>query len=645
MSLPKTLSLTAIPSPGDQSRLYWLLAAALVAFVAYIPAIRGGFIWDDDAYVTANLTLRDLPGLARIWTSPLSIPQYYPLVHTTFWLEYHLWQLWPAGYHFDNVMLHIAGAFVLFALLRQQNVPGAMLAAILFMLHPVHVESVAWVTERKNVLSGLLYLLSMYSYLKWAARRPREGQSWATRNSLYFLSLVLFVAALLSKSVTASMPAAILLVIWWKRDLRRSDVWPLVPFFVLGIGMGQITSYLERTHVGASGPEWSWTFLERCFIAGRALWIYAEKLAFPFGLSFIYPRWSLGRNDPVSYLFPILCVIVPVALWSGRKLWGRGPLVCVLLFAGTLFPALGFVNVFPMRYSFVADHFQYLASIGLIVGFAYLAQRASRPLPAAARIAGAAVLCIALSVLTWQRSTVLADAVVLWKDTIQKNPSNWLAPCKLGIELVKRGRSKEAEQYLRKAVELNPTAGDTHAALAWWLAQPGRDRLKEAEGELREALRIEPTYSAAHVDLADVLYRQDRFAEAIPELKLAAASNGLSSTYSKLGFCLEQCGRFDEAIGSYREAINRAGGAPDPDAYFSLGNCLLKIGSAQDAIESYQNAISIRPKDPDYLTAVGNAFLRVNDRGGAFKAFARALSIQPENVEARDGMKRAQNGN
>ncbi len=250
--------------------------------------MHGGFIWDDDDYVQDNPTLRSLAGLGQIWFQPGATRQYYPLVHTTYWLEYRLWGLDPTGYHVVNVILHALSAVVVWRILSRLQVPGAWAAAALFALHPVHVESVAWITERKNALSGAFYLSAAWAYLRYeAARRPR----W------YGAALVLFAAALLSKTVTCTLPAALLLVLWWKGQtpMRRPAV-ALGPFFVLAVAMSAVTVWMERHSVGAWGPEWDLSLVERGLIAGRALWFYAAKLLVPLDLAFIYLRWAIDAT-------------------------------------------------------------------------------------------------------------------------------------------------------------------------------------------------------------------------------------------------------------------------------------------------------------------------------------------------------------
>ena len=263
----------------------------LLVCLAYLPALRDGFIWDDDSYVTGNPTLRNLHGLYRIWFELGAVPQYYPLVHTTFWLEYHLWGLHPPGYHLINILLHAAAAVLLWQVLRGLQLPGAWLAAALFALHPIEVESVSWITERKNVLSAVFYFAAVLAYLRFAAWAVPEGAN-RRRWRWYFLALLLFLAALLSKTVTCSLPAALLLVCWWKQGrVRWADVYPLLPFFVVGMGLGLLTAGMEKYHVGAQGADWSLSFADRCLIAGRALWFCADAAEEPIGREW---GWGFG---------------------------------------------------------------------------------------------------------------------------------------------------------------------------------------------------------------------------------------------------------------------------------------------------------------------------------------------------------------
>ena len=317
-------------------------------------------LWDDDQHVTSR-ALRSAEGLRRIWFEIGATQQFYPVVYTAFWLEHRVWGDDTLGYHVVNVVLHACSALLLLLILRRLSIPGAWLAATLFALHPVYVESVAWIAEMKNTLSGAFYLAAMLAYLRFDVSRR-----WLP----YALAAALFVLALLSKTVTATLPAALLVLFWWQRGAIawRRDVLPLLPFVVAGAAGGLTTAWIERTLLGARGAEFEFSLVERVLIAGRAIWFYLATLAWPSRLIFIYPRWEVSEGVWWQYLFPAGVVALVAAAWLVRKR-SRAPLAVLLLFSGTLFPVLGFFNVYPFRFSFVADHFQYLASAAVIVLF------------------------------------------------------------------------------------------------------------------------------------------------------------------------------------------------------------------------------------------------------------------------------------
>jgi len=541
-------------------RGFWLgLLLVLATVAAYWPVFSAGFIWDDDDYVTRNQNLRDAAGLWQIWFNPAATPQYYPLVHTTFWLEYHLWGLQPVGFHVVNVLLHAFGALLVWRILAGLNLPGAWLAAAVFSLHPVQVESVAWVTERKNVLSAVLYFSALLCYLRFAALVGVAGV--AGRRSSYYAALGLFIAALLSKTVACSLPAAILLVLWWKKDrLHWRDVVPLLPFFVLGAGLGLLTAWLEKHHVGAQGASWSLTPVERCLVSGRALCFYVAKLAWPNPLTFNYPRWTINPGLWWQWLFPVAVLSVVVGLWLARHKIGKGALVGVLFFGGTLLPALGFINLYPMLYSFVADHFQYLASIGMIALAASLAVRFLQCRAVHLRFQAllAAGLLLVLGALTWRQCGAYQNLETLWLDTLQKNPRSWLAHSNLGRLLAQQQNYADAEAHYLAALASNPDVDTIHYNYGNLLARTGR--LDDAVTEYHQALQLAPEKPQAHLSLGTVLYRQHRTGEAVAE--------------------------FERAIRCQ----------PDfADAYYDLGNALVSQHRPAEAVAAYQHALRLQP--------------------------------------------------
>jgi Flp pilus assembly protein TadD len=517
---------------GAMNRPVFICALlAVMTLVAYIRALHGGFIWDDDDFVTKNLTLRSLHGLYRVWFELGAVLQYYPLVFTTFWVEYHLWGLDPFYFHLANVLLHALAACLLWRVMMRLEVRGAWLVAALFALHPVCVESVAWITERKNVLSAVFYFAAALAYLRFLGNRTARGEdSEGQSRSLglkqatwvwYVVALLCFVMALLSKTVTCSLPAALLLVVWWKKGrLRLGDVLPVAPFFALGAALGLLTAWMERHYVGAEGAAFALTFLQRCLIAGRALWFYAAKLLWPVPLTFIYPRWQVSTAAWWQWLFPVAALGAVTALWLARRRIGRGPLAGVLFFAGTLFPALGFFNVYPMRFSFVADHFQYLASVGLLALAASgitagLDDLGNRRLARAA----ASGLLLLLCGLTWRQCGMYADHETLWATTLTRNPDSFIVHNNLGNLLIRRGQVNEAVGHFQRVIQLQPDYQVGYYNLANVLMQKGET--EQAIALYKRAVELAPRYIGAHNNLANALFAQGRTREAMTHYETA----------------------------------------------------------------------------------------------------------------------------
>ena len=567
-----------------------LLAAATL--IAYQRVWHAGFIWDDDAHLTRP-DLRSLHGLWSIWSEPGATQQYYPLLHSAFWLELRLWGYSAPGYHLANVLLHAAAACLLLRVLRRLRVPGALLAASAFALHPVCVESVAWISEQKNTLSGVFYLAAALAYLRFdERRRPR----W------YVLATLLFVLALPCKTVTATLPAALLVVAWWRRG-RLSwgvDAKPLVPWLAMGAAAGTLTAWMERAYVGAGGAAAGLGIAERFVVAGRAIWFYLGKIFWPADLIFIYPRWAVDARDPWQDLLPAAVLAALAALFALRHR-SRGPLAAALLFTGTLFPALGFVDVYPFRFSYVADHFQYLATAMMLsaaaAGLALAGERLSPAIRYAAR-AGAACAVAALAALTWRQCAMYADIGTLWQTTIARNPACWMAYNNLGLALMADGQGDEAiGQYLR-AIEINPGFAGAHTNLGAALMRKGR--ADEAVAQYRRALEIDPD---------DV------------------------ETHNNLGIALRSQGRMDEAVAQYTAALRIKPG--DLGTNYNLGNALLQMGRVDEAIARYEKALEISPNFADAHNNLGNAYRRIGRMDEAMDQYRMALAIDPANARAR----------
>jgi tetratricopeptide (TPR) repeat protein len=386
------------------------------------------------------------------------------MVFSAFWAQIRLWGLDPFGFHLVNIFIHICNALLLWRCLEKLAIPGAFWAACIFAVHPVHVESVAWVTELKNVLSAFFYLLAFLSYWRFSELQCSASGCRNTVWMYYVTALILFCFALLSKTVTCTLPAVILLLFWWKRGrVEWREGGQLLPFFIWAFILGLLTLRLETDHLMAKGPEWDFSIVERFLIAGRVLWFYAGKLLWPYPLIFNYPRWHIDASAWWQYLFPVGAIVVIAVLWRYKGKTGRGPLVACLFFIGSHFPVLGFMNVYWMRFSFVADHFQYIASFSLIVIFCFIIRLLTQKFCKSFKYAETTifvVILLALSALTWQQGKIYNSRLALFNDTIGKNPASWLSYSNRAVDYTQSGRDDLAMADLDKALELNPNEAD-----------------------------------------------------------------------------------------------------------------------------------------------------------------------------------------
>ncbi len=600
-----------------------MLPALLLAILAaYAPAWHGGMLWDDDGHITPP-GMRSLAGLGRIWLDPSATQQYYPVVHSVFWLQHRLWGDAMLGYHLLNLLLHALAAFLVALILQRLSVSGAWLAAVIFALHPVHVESVAWVSELKNTLSGVFYLWAVLTYLKFDNTRDWHRYAGA---------LALFALALLSKTVTATLPAALLVVFWWRRARLewRRDVLPLAPFFALAAAGGLLTTYVEWALIGAQGAEFQFTLIERFLIAGRAIWFYLGKLLWPANLMFNYPRWLVSQAVWWQYVYPLGVIVVLAGFWLMRRR-SRGPLAALLLFIGTLFPALGFINVYPFQFSFVADHFQYLASIAVIAPISAILAGLVRRWRVPARPAGAALTVLAgglMGVLAWGQSRQYADAGTLYRATIARNPASWLAYNNLGT-LEAATHPEEAISHFNRALQIKPHNPDALNNLGSVLR--GLGRLEEAEIRLREAVRLDPDYFEARYNLGITLQKLGR-PEALNQLEAAVRRNpNFADAHFALGNALKAVGRIEEARNQYQQALQLR---PDyADAHYNLGMISLELG--QPGAEShFQQAVQLKPDFPEARNSLGNVLQAMDRHDEAMTQYREAIRLKPDFADA-----------
>lgn len=611
----------ALPSPDRRG----LAAAGLLVgltLAAYLPVWQAGIVWNDPDYITRP-ALRSLAGLGRIWTRLGATEQYYPLLHSAFWVEHRLWGNAALGYHLLNVALHSANAVLFWRILRtlfaraqfagkenraaeQAPAPwagdAAWLGAALFALHPVMVESVAWISEQKNTLSLVFYLLAAREYFRF---------TWQDRRAAYWLGLGCFLCALLCKTVTATLPAALLVVLWWvgeplrpsRQSSARINHWlRLAPWLVLAAGSGLFSGWVEKTYVGASGDAFSLSFLQRLLLAARAPWFYLGKLLWPARLVFIYPHWDVIPRQPLwwAFLFATAAATAAGIAFARRR---RGPLALWLLFLGGLFPTIGFLNVYAFVYSYVADHWNYLSALPVFAGGGWLLAEALGRWRPIWRAAAAAILLGILGLRTWEECLPFHDAMRFYATIVERNPGAWLAENNLAKILVDERRFAEALPYLNASLKAWPDAPigllNRGVALRWL----GRD--DESIADLKRALELEPDFALARSELAKSENDAGAAALSAGDLKragqlLTAAIRldpNLAIAWANIGRILISAHRPVPALQALEEALRLQ---PDfPEAQNDLGAAFVLLGRPADAIPHYEAALRLRPDFPD----------------------------------------------
>lgn len=588
----------------DKKILYLhVFAIVLATAVVYYPSLSNDFIWDDDDYILNNFSIQRPEGLKEIWFSTKT-PQYYPVVFTSFWVEYHLWGQQPFGYRCVNLLFHILNALLLYTILKKLYPPLALAAALIFALHPVQVETVAWITERKNIFGAFFYLLAVFFYIRFDASGQKKNYGWS------FLS---FVLALLSKSITVTFVMVPLLIRWWQaRRIQPVDLLRLVPFGLVGLLAGLNTIYLEIARVGAKGNNWSLPLLGHILLPGKIILFYIVKLVFPFNLSFVYPRWEI---DPASFLqwIPALAIgVVLVLAYLAKDRIGRGALATLFFFAASLFPALGFFNVYPMIYSYVADHFQYIASIGMILflcgaasfGYAeFLAPRMALNAKQEGLLLHATLLALVLvlGAQSFSHSRVFKNRETLFTDVVHKNPNAWMAHNNLGLVYLQKGEVSRAVDHYQETLKIKP--GDCVALTNMGTIFRNQGAWEKAKSAYESCLMSDPEYSSA---------------------------------YNSLGILAIQAGDERQAQDLFEKAI-----ALDPmahSAHLNLGQLLLRQKRYDDALAQFQKAIGIHPYYTDAYLQMGILYAQTGENGRAEQALQKVLQIDPNHIHAANNL-------
>jgi protein O-mannosyl-transferase len=625
----------------------WLRALFLFLLIAivYQPVWHAGFVWDDDDHLTANPTVIGPLGLKEIWTT--SAGDISPLTRSTFWLEHKLWGLPPLPYHLVNVLLQAACAILLWQILRRLRVPGAWLGAAIWALHPVQVESVAWISEMKNTESGLFFLLSIFFFVEEINKRsasPQTGVTWR-----YALTLLFAALAMASKASTVILPASLCLCAWWLqgrwhwRNLLR--VFP-VALMTVADSIDVIWTQGKREVMSNDHPLAVGSLAERIIRSADAVWFYLGKLVWPHPLMAMYPDPKIDASQWYSYVPPVVLIAALVALWPGvlRRQSTRPYFFVLAWFITALFPALGLFDPYTSRYSaaysWVYLHFQYLAGMAPLAlagaGIAWLtAIQKQRWMQTAAPAAVLLILCIS----SWQRAWAYENQETLWTDTLAKNPTNWTGHDILGLTFSQQGRTDEAIAHFQKAIELNPDFVNAHNNLGIALNLKGRS--DEAIEQYTKALALDPKHAQAHYNLGNVLFRKGQTDEAIAHFQKALAINpDYPDADNNLGLALAAKGQKDQAIEQYTKALKL-----DPnytEAQFNLGDILARNGRIDEALPHLQKGLELNPDYAEGHNDLGIALAQKGHLDEAAAQFTEALRLDPDSRSAQDNLAKIQ---
>ena len=642
----QTWSGADVPSALPFGALAGILLIIAAVSIAYFPSLNGGFVFDDDVHLTEDKFIKAADGPYKIWSTSES-HDYWPITDTTYWIEWRLWGMHPTGYHVTNLILHVCEALLVWLILRKISIPGVFLAALIFALHPVNVESAAWIASRKNLMAMLFFLLSILWYLKFAmsaasmgmAPARSQGGPWerVTFSSFilhpssfhfwYWLSLAAFLLAMLSKGSVAILPVLLLGIIWWLRPLTRRDLLMCVPFFLIALALVAVIIWFQNR--GVMEPIRTAGITERLLGAGSVIWFYLYKALLPVDLAFIYPQWRIVTGNPLWWLPLSASLAVTAVLWRYRKGWSRPLLFAWGFFCVALLPVMGFTDVGFMQYSLVADRYQHIPLIGIIALASaswsawHLRMRGSlRWLTPAVAV----VTAVTLGFLAWRQSGIYRDDFTLNYAILEKNPNCWMAHNNLGGALIELDRPLEAIDHCKQAIKLKPDHAKAYNNLGIALVKTGRAR--EAIEQYRQAIRLKPDYADAYNNLGSALIGMGRFQEAIEYCNQALLVDPNSvEAHNNLGNAFQSIGQYQRAIEYYKAAIYL-----NPklfQAYINLGSALNKTGRIPEAVEDYEKALQLNPDSFEAHNNLGNALQSIGQYQQAIEHYRTALGLNP----------------
>jgi tetratricopeptide (TPR) repeat protein len=540
-----------------------LLIAAL-CFFAYRPSLSGGFLIDDNVLLTHSALVHADDGLWRFWFTAEAV-DYWPVSNSSFWLEWRVWKTNPEGYRTTALILHVVESLLLWRILLLLEIPGAFVGALLFAVHPVNAESVAWIAQRKTLLAMLFAQLATLAYFESErVEATPAGQHTARANTWYALSFLAFALALLSKISIAVFPALLGLCIAWLRPLRRRDVARLAPFFLLAGALALFNVAIRAADPHIRGPRES--TIEWLLQATATVWFYLGKALFPINLAFMYPDPSI---DPRRWLFwlPLAAALALTVVLVRYHSSGTRPLLFAWAFYWlALTPALGFSEA-----AYIEDHYQHLALCAVVAvvaaAWSSLRARSARARWAADALVVATIAALVLA--TERRAAQFMDNVVLMRAAADAYPGSPVAQRNLAFALLEAGAPNEGIPHLEEALRLDPESVEARKTLAVALARTGE--LGRAIELLKIAVRLRP-------DDAEAL--------------------------GNLGAFLREAGNAQESIPYFERSLQL-----DPrsaEMHCNLGKALLQTGQVTSAIEHFKTASRIDPESTEakHLLAV-----------------------------------------
>ena len=471
------------------------LIIALGLFI-YWPSLNGSWLWDDDYLLQKSDIVHDSDGLWNIWFTPGSLVDYYPITVSLEWLEWEFWPDQPLCYHLTNVLLHVGNALLVWHLFRKLGIRLAWLGGLFFAIHPVNVESVAWMVEIKNTLSMTPFLLALCAWIDFDRYRNVER---------YLLTLGLFLVAMLCKPTMLMFPVLILLFAWWKHGrITWRDLWRSVPFFAISAAMSLLVIVFAPHGVGEetiplAGP------LSRLACAGTSIAFYFSRCFLPIWLLPIYPQWQINPPQPWQFA-PWLALFIAVHwLWTKHTAWARHALFGFAFFVLNLVPFVGFHAVSFMRFAWTMDHFLYLPMLGLLaITVAALGDIVTKLSDTNRRyaIAGLALVAVLFTIGSHEYAKTFASSEAQWTHEIECYPNAWPAHNNLGNAYSDAGRTAEAGEQYREALAINPGYPEAHNNLGIVYARTGQ--VDAAVAEFQLALQYCPTLQSAKENLARV---------------------------------------------------------------------------------------------------------------------------------------------